>query len=174
MGTIATSPRFSERHFRRYEPTIKKIVDNWPVNTIIDPKPLSTETFSCRLRDAIRSHRENQWVSDINMPKFIQVCDEIVVSTSVLPGRVAAGLYESLKVMRPMSTIDTATIDEQSIPTINLVDPPEDLIKSVICLHHHNLLIEPSTIKSPLDVESFVASYDVSIEQDTPGVYTIL
>ena len=71
--------RFREQSFRRFEPHINDIVNCFPEPIVIDPSPLSQVTFSCRLRDAIKSLSENRWPTDINMERFDIIYPNIVV-----------------------------------------------------------------------------------------------
>lgn len=47
--------QFRKSAVERYWPVIHSIIQSWPTPVIIDPKPLSPETFICRLRDAVKA-----------------------------------------------------------------------------------------------------------------------
>jgi len=167
----------SERHFRKYEYYIKTIVDKWPQLCVFTPvAPVaSVETLSTRIRIAIKSLRANQWtVTDFNFAKFIQICDEITVSTRANPGKVTCGPEDLVRKAVPLGV----KVEEQELPPspsirINLINPSDDLITAVMVLHHHQLLIEPSTIKCDADLRTYQELYDVSVTKEG-DVYTIL
>ncbi len=73
--------RFTERAFRGYENVINEVVKNWPSATKFNTT-LSLETFSHRLRDAIRSYRDNNWDSYIDRLMFMNIVDRISVRTT--------------------------------------------------------------------------------------------
>jgi hypothetical protein len=56
---------------------------------------------------------------------------------------------------------------------INLINPSEELIHAVVILHHHQLLLQPSTIQTMVDVKSLEQEYDISVTKDG-DTYTIL
>ena len=165
----------SERHFRRYESFLRTITENWPAVSIFTPQApiLSTETLSSRIRIARESLRNNQWDITWNLAKFIQICDEIVVSTTANEGKVTCGPYDLIRKATPL-TLPVETIDAGITTKINLVDPPFNLIEAVLVMHHHQLFIEPSVITTKgLDVKMLGEMYDVSITKEG-DVYTIL
>lgn len=162
--------RYSERHFRRYEPSIAVIVRQWPMVTVLDPSPLALETFSCRLRDAIKSMRDNQWSSkDISTMKFVQIVDEITISTVAHPGKVSVGPYDVLRKLVPVGKPIEPNPESlgQAVPIINLVDPDKELIEAVLVLHHHRILVEPSVLTTKrFDVVEESSRFDIVVEKD--------
>ena len=46
---------FDSKAVKRYEPTMRLVCANYPSPVILDPSPLSIETFSCRFRDAVKA-----------------------------------------------------------------------------------------------------------------------
>ncbi len=88
METIPA--RLREPAFRRFENVIGAIVDSWPEPICFDAVPLSVETFSARLRDAMRSYHENNWESTlVAREKFCSIYDGICVR--MISGRVTVG-----------------------------------------------------------------------------------
>ena len=172
----------SERHFRRYERYLEVIVNMWPMVAVFTPEPpvASVETLSSRIRIARDSLRNNQWQVRLNMAKFMQICDEITVSTNAQPGKVVCGPADLLRKMVPLGTKVTS-VNETGVPathehnfpaTIKLVNPSQELIHAVIILHHHQLLIEPTTIQCIDDVVKLAENYDVSVLKDN-DIYII-
>ena len=82
--------RFREAQFRYYEPIIKHIVEVFPAPVPIDPTVLgkSPITVACRLRDAIRSLKDNMWQTQVP-DRFYDICDLIVISEQ--NGKLLAG-----------------------------------------------------------------------------------
>ena len=172
--------RLSERHFRRYEPIIKAIVTAWPLPTICDPvlatgQRLSMETYSCRLRDAIKSLDQNQWSSDINIMKFVQIVDDIVVSTVAHAGKVSVGPYESVRKLTPAGEkveIGSALHSpSQAVPKINLNNPDPELIRAVLLMHHHRIFVEPSTITTHIPISGEGLDIEVDKKDNTYTIY---
>jgi len=61
-----SKPQYSESAFRTYEPYITSILASLPTATCINPYPRSPETFTHRLRDAIRAYVNSTWLSPIS------------------------------------------------------------------------------------------------------------
>jgi hypothetical protein len=110
------------------------------------------------------------------MVKFIQICDEVVVSTNAQPGKVVCGPYDLVRKLTPLNKVmwpqDVDHGVEDSVK-INLINPSEELIHAVVILHHHQLLLQPSTIQTMVDVKSLEQEYDISVTKDG-DTYTIL
>lgn len=162
----------SERHFKLYENYIFRIVNNWPNITTFKPEPphSSVETLSTRIRMCMKSLRNNQWDTMIPFGKFIQIVDEIVVSTAANPGCVTCGPMDSLRKKVPLGT-PVETEITQVVPLVNLTNPEQDLLKAVLVLHHHRLLSEPSKVRITTPTgQSYLTTmaqiYDVSVEQE--------
>jgi len=63
---LPNRPAYTENAFRKYEDTINQFVRIIPTPSTIDPRPLTAETFSHRLRDAIKAYGFSVWNSPIN------------------------------------------------------------------------------------------------------------
>lgn len=171
----------SERHFRRYEPYIEEIVRQWPLPCIFTPKPpvCSIETLASRLRICIKALDSNiasgdrMWDVGFPVNKFVQISDEITVSTTAMPGKVVVGPMKSIRKLTPLGVQVEPEIT-QVIPKVHLVEPSDELIKAVIVLHHHRLLTEPSVIQVTARNMNWEAEgYDVAIEKNG-DTYTII
>jgi len=171
----------SERHFRRYEQYIKTIVDSWPRSVTFTPQPpvCSVETLASRIRICIKAFRDNmqsslvEWKVSFSSAIFLQICDEIVVSTTAQPGKVVCGPAALVRKTVPLG-VAVEPIVTQTIPKVNLVDPPTDLIRAILVLHHHKFLSEPSTIHTKQPIEPLADGLDVAIDLIEPNVYTVL
>jgi hypothetical protein len=170
----------SERHFRKYEKYIQQIVESWPNVIVFTPTPpvASVETLSSRIRITIDSLRNNHWGVDWDFSKFFQICDEIYVSLKTNPGRVTCGPETSVRGLSPIGRklefeLQAVSSTHQPVPKINLINPSNELILAVVIMHHHRLLVEPSTIQCGDDLRLWETRYDVSITKDG-DIYTIL
>jgi len=184
----------SERHFRRYETFLWHIVNEWPRMVDFQPTPpiASVETLASRIRICIRALRANiqsneaQWKTAIPAAKFLQICDEIVVSVTAKPGYVVCGPYDAVRRRTPLGVRVPENDNElshpvnadpdlcQIIPKVHLENPSNELIHAVIILHHHKLLTEPSVIISHGNVEEMCKPYDVACEKENETTFTIL
>ena len=179
----------SERHFRRHEPYLVTLVANFPATTTFDVElPITQADILARnLRYAGKSLLESQWQpTDVDMAKFVQVWDEITISSTLVPNKVVCGPTVTLRKRAYAKSTPTPPFDVEAAPTqlvsqINVVDPPLALIHAVLLMHHFRHLIEPSKITTTrqlpeikLDLEytyGFVLDLAVSYENQT---YTIL
>ena len=80
----------SERVFRRYESMIAQVVRNFPNATTFQHAPLSINTFTCRLRDAIKSVLTYHWPTPIDITLLEQIRPSLIVREQ--NGLVWAGL----------------------------------------------------------------------------------
>lgn len=169
-------PRFREAAFRKYEQTIADIVRGFPNPRIFLP-PGSPVTFACRLRDAIRSLRENQWTTIVPLAAFFQCVDEIVVSEKS-DGSVIVGNSETVKTPGTNPTIRIKTqalvIDIRRFQDLVLFDY---VLTAAVVLLHHRILTTPIEIQivdagNHLTVETSVAhleeTYDIAHDWRDP------
>src|SRR5690606_32357391 len=66
-STQQVPPHKSEKMFRRYEPHIHTLLNNWPASTCFFPSGFALTTFSCRLRDSINSVLEYNWPTALDL-----------------------------------------------------------------------------------------------------------
>ena len=179
----------SERHFRRHEPYLVTLVANFPATTTFDVElPITQADILARnLRYAGKSLLESQWQpTDVDMAKFVQVWDEITISSTLVPNKVVCGPTVTLRKRAYAKSTPTPPFDVEAAPTqivsqINVVDPPLALIHAVLLMHHFRHLIEPSSITTQTNLTPEVAYLssrygfllDVAISHDS-GTYTIL
>lgn len=178
----------SERHFRRHESFIKRIVELYPNAAIFDVKPPITQSdvLARNIRYAGKSLHDNQWdvPETFPYPKFVQIWDEIEVSTTVMPGKVVCGTVgamQKLSTTRIMGFNECTAAPEQAVPVVKLDEPSKELIEAVIIFHHFKYLSEPSIINTVLPVEEIVKElqarnmhmYDIAVKREG-NEYTIL
>ena len=177
----------SERHFRRHEPYLVTLIANFPATTTFDVElPITQSDILARnIRYAGKSLMLSQWQpTDVDMAKFVQVWDEITISSTLVPNKVVCGPTESLRkrgTAKATPRFDVEAAPEQIVSQINVVDPPLALIHAVLLMHHFRHLIEPSSITTQTNLTPEVAYLssrygfllDVAISHDS-GTYTIL
>ncbi|MDE2105431.1 MAG: hypothetical protein KGL39_49850 [Patescibacteria group bacterium] len=171
----------SEQHFRRYEPYIVEIIKRWPVVVSFTPKPphASVETLSTRIRICCEALRVNihssqpLWIDAQLAQKFLEIDDDITVSLSAEPGKVVVGPRSSVIKMTPIKADIEPAIPAINTAPIQLTNPPADVINAIMVLHHHQVLVEPTTISTPLDVQHLAESFDIATTQNG-NVWTIL
>lgn len=130
--------RFREQQFRRYEEVIDQIVAVYPGRIEFNPSSfnLSPETFSCRLRDAVRSLSLYHWPTKIDVEKFQAIHQEIMVSVGPT-GKVSAGGKQ---------------IDILSAPTpglvVDAIQTPDifRVLDALVILHHAKVLTVPTKV----------------------------
>lgn len=178
----------SERHFRRHESFIQRIVELYPNAAIFDVKPPITQSdvLARNIRYAGKSLHDNQWAvpSTFPYPKFVQIWDEIEVSTTTMPGKVVCGTVDAIAKLgtsRILGFNAAQVTPEQAVPVIKLDEPSKELLEAVITFHHFKYLTEPSIITTVLPVEEIVIElqnrnlhvYDIAVKRDG-NEYTIL
>jgi hypothetical protein len=152
--------------FLRYQPAIATILSNWPAMTILDPAPYAVETVACRLRDAITSVLKNNWPSS-TLPAAIKTIGPlVVVSSTLIEGRVCAGPANALKK-------DAAAITVPSKLGLQVKTELHDVIHALSYLHHQGILIDQTTIETHLDVAQIASSFDVYVENTQENIWTI-
>lgn len=174
--------RFRESEFRRYEPFIAVIAEKFPDVVAQDVKQvgLSPVTYACRLRDALKSYRNNKWKSDSIPLSFFDVIDQVVVSDRG-NGIIAAGSKDSLKdpnilaVAQPPKHVAESTLSVDTLSATPLLIVSTDL--NALCfLAHSRALKRPLsiTISSPELASSLEQQYDISLDNIGNNQYILL
>ena len=152
-------PHLTEEAFRKYEGHLWQIVNCFPVKYII--KPPNCKTFSARLRDAKKSLFEFQWTTSINVDKFREIYDDLVILER--PPEVWCGSKQRFKKETPEMEIpveimsnDIADIGElNSLPALLLLC---DLAQS-------RALAKPIQFSSNcVSEQDLVESYDIGLK----------
>lgn len=161
--------RFREATFRQFEVSIAEVIHNFPgVSTF---NPMNVETFSCRLRDSIRSLAENSWKTvKIDIPKFLSVWKDI--SVGIRGNHVIAGSKESIK------TFDYAEVHDirhQKGPVLVAIGT-RDQLRALFLLHSERVFTEPHKFEVSPSVDPTLDqdNFDIVLEKDDSGIYTIL
>jgi hypothetical protein len=175
---ITLPHRYKESTFRVYEPFIKRLVDeaviNWPTCTKIDPKFFTTAqtTFIARLRDAVQSYLNHNWPSSINRTKFTEIARDTQVSEradgTILFGHKTAikSWVAADKIPLVPTTVSSDVIDLAHINAVNL-----------LMTLSHNRLLSPRIIftgVNDVDIETSQQNFDIAIDKNPDGTYTLL
>ena len=154
--------RFREDSFRRYERFISQVVHEYPNPVTFTPS--NSETFSCRMRDAMKSLATNHWDCSF-LPEFKNVYPDLVVSQQ--GGDVVIGPRNRVRDQK-LNEPQVKAPSGLFIPDANLI-----LLQSVCVLHHYKILTLPSIVTVIyLDLEHVIndllANYDIAITHSIP------
>lgn len=132
---MAIPNRFSTQAVARYARFLELVSDNYPEVVIIDPAPLSSETFACRFRDAVKG--VVQWGSG---PEFKQQVEQWSGDFMVasLPGTklLVIGSKRKVreKVVNPNNGAVGAVVDASLAPMDVLESPSDEVVRAVVTL----------------------------------------
>lgn len=167
-------PRYREATFRQYEPYIAQVLEAYPLAATFEPLKTqwSLETFTCRLRDAMKSFKEHAWASSIvDHPRFAEIQPYLTVSqkgTKVIVGTKAA--------------IRTGQVAESRIAgspkgPITLPQPIVDVeMLKVLChLASAGALASPLRIflRDPQWIAKMYDSFDVDFAAEPDGAFIL-
>lgn len=139
MGTTNLAYRFRETSVRRYEKHIADIITRYPAVVVFEPA--NVETFSCRLRDAIKSFSEHHWPSKtIDPDKLTQPIRVAIRGSKVIAG----GPNEVLEWGDSPEATEPSATERSSLVITN---PDNVAIQSLMDLHHKRLLTTPTIVR---------------------------
>lgn len=154
--------RLRESAFRIYEPDIAQVVQKYPSLQVFTPK--NVETFSNRLRDAMRSLWENRWSCSWH-PDFVRIYPRLIVAirgSFVLVGtRGEVQLYDSEE---PRNVINTPPV-----PPLLISNPDQRSLEGLFTLHHNRLFSSPTRLHfdDPIEfvttIPKWEENYDIAI-----------
>jgi hypothetical protein len=180
MNTSTLPRRFTEASFRRYEDMIRRVVNAWPLLYYIDPTPLSSITYECRFRDAMRSLKENRWETIVDMKKFLEIHPNLTVSNcgSILrcgPSEVIQAERQSQAANGPAYSPVGKPIDRTSAFTGLTYEALVGLVHLAAGRHLPVPLIVRSVDPTFFErLKRLEDTLDVSIEQNPDGSLTII
>lgn len=161
--------RFNERTFRFYEPCIAKIVAQYPMVSVFNPRNYdrSLSTFSNRLRDAMTSLAENNWTTSINLSRFKEIYHSLRVATRK-NGTVAVGTDTALR-------NDGITVMPETNEPLDVEYLADRSPFSLLCLlAHERALNRPIRIQcTDVDAKTAETNYDVLLEKQEDGTYIL-
>ena len=152
--------RFREDSFRRYERFISQAVHEYPNPVTFTPS--NSETFSCRMRDAMKSLSTNHWDCPF-LPEFKNVYSDLVVSQQ--GGDVVVGPRNRVR------KLEEVPVKEPS--GLFFANSSLKVLESLCVLHHYKILTLPSTVTiSHPDleqvIEQLLADWDVAMKAAIP------
>ena len=155
--------RFRESSFRRFEPHINDIVNCFPGPITIDPTPLSQVTFSCRLRDAMKSLSLNRWQTEISMERFNRIHCNIVVSEG--HGVVRVGSSDTIRINKPLIPCGKVT-ETSGTKFVELVYPDLRLFIAACVMVDNKILNQVRAIGVEDEwLEKYMTSLDLHLER---------
>ena len=171
--------RFRYSSFKEYEPCIVTILERYPEVAIFDPRqakpPKAIDTFTCRLRDAMKAYIEYRYPSEkIDYHRFCEIRKELQVSQR--RGLVFVGTHTALRALE----VTNATT-EYVAPTPTGVQLPfewnYDLtpgeVTTLMRAAHNRLLSRPIVLRlTPTQAEHYSSSYYIDLEEKE-GLYIL-
>lgn len=173
----AIPPRFRESAFREYEPYIARIAQRYPRRVYFAPGMRSTETFSCRLRDAMTSFVTHAWPStQINYQTFKQIHPSLKVGIRRVDNNyvIIVGTKDALRDVTP------AQVEEVSAPGDVFVFPDVinhvDHLKFLCALAASRVITRrvQLTITDRNWIQKMYDLYDVDFEEQNDGTWIML
>lgn len=171
--------RFSESAFRKYEPYIKRIADEFPSPVTIDPRRLglASETVRGRLRDAITSAINNRWPkSDVNYGNLLHADVNGLVVSLRPDGLVVVGTKETIKDAK-QPALDSIIESNEIFDATEIVANAET--SAEVCLLAKLAAEKQLKNKVKIQIEDhnkqfLLETYDIILEMtDTPYTYLL-
>lgn len=142
MNAIPT--RHSPKAVDRYAPFIESVCANYPRPIVIDPSPLSPDTFACRFRDAVAGILRYGSAPYLYEAVQLWASDYIVASikgTNQLAIGKTSHVKEAIKVENGVGRIVDA-----NIAPIQTVDSPSERILNAILILMEAHILEHATL----------------------------
>lgn len=165
--------------FRRYEKDIARIVENYPKETLLDPKPFSEETYMARIRDAIKGMRLNQHASQ---HFTLGQCENIFshlrsggtfIFTRYTGGLVRCGEKERVEARGAVDVKNVALdVNPGEVDARN-----EEIFNAIVLLKERDIISSPVTLKNLSDIQlsRIHQSFNLELmEGDEPHQHVLL
>lgn len=168
--------RFRAEAVSRYETTIRSLCASWPNPILVDPAPLSVETFRCRFRDAVRAVTEfNQ--GDPELARLVGLLSEPIVVAEV-HGKLRIGpksLMGKRLQEKPQAGLlisGVATLADESAP---IESPDKAVIQAIALLTQHGILggARISGVTEEFIIKCFPEDYEGGTVENADGTFTI-
>lgn len=175
--------RFRQEACREYANHISGILAEFP--RVVVFSPLNVETFSCRLRDAMKSLVTYRWAFYKNLPALVQ--NHPYIRVAIRGSNVIAGGKQEVRAWVDANEISKGTDD--STPTtksplgLDVKNPDQKTLEALFYLHHARILTLPTIISFDglLDLDKFThtipeweQNYDIAIVPDGDKSYRVL
>lgn len=169
--------RFRESSFREYEPFINSIIERWPEVYRIHPSHYkkAQTTLACRLRDAMRSLSTNRWTASLDIDKFNEVYPLIVVSERT-DGSILCGTKEGIALFTHGEHIPSSReipLNVDSSILVNLSEPSKVVLAKLSAVRKIAPRLRITGV-SDLEVSELQQNYDIAIDKNDDGSYTLI
>lgn len=170
--------RFSEGQFRRYEKYINYAIEAYPQAIKCDPVSfdVATATFIARLRDAMKSYETYKWPSTINPEKFTLAYPQIQVIQRV-DGTILIGPRMATQQWGKQDGVKEVVVEIiNAIPNTCLLLCTYDEKDLLMRLSHNRWLAPSLKVKglSYEEAETFQKQYDIAIDDNNDGTFTLI
>ena len=170
--------RFRESSFRDYERPIFAAMNTAPVAYKINPALVNKAqvTFACRLRDAMKSYKDNNWSSILDREKFLLMYESkrLMVSERT-DGSILVGSQSAIEQFATSSNgVKNPSVAEVKNAELLILLSMEE--KKLLMLLASRRLLAPRLrvfgITDP-EAEQFQLDYDVALEKTLDGYILI-
>ena len=173
--------RFRESSFRKYEWYIAQAVEAFPATIAVMPRSLgiSSITFACRCRDAIKSHRDYNWTpSTVHRGKFEDCAPYLVVSERS-DGSILMGSREAIIKHATDANSGAFSVPAPSEATVSgeVLTLSTKEQKDLIMLLSHRRLLQPKLFLTGLtdpEVAAYQQRYDIAIDKHDDTTYILI
>lgn len=170
--------RFREASYRRYEIIINQAVEAFPNCVTFKPSDfqLASVTFACRCRDAMKSLKENQWNTFIDLAKFNTHFDTIVLSERT-DGTIIIGSKESIAKTAANALIPAFHIEAPTTLSSDIILLKSKDCKDLIMLLSHRRMLSPHILLAgltPTEVTDYQNMYDIAIEEQDNQTHILI
>lgn len=139
LASPMTPTRHSPKAVARFKHFIDAVTLNYPNPIIVDPAPLSMDTFACRFRDAVAGVLRYGSAPELHQAVSIWASDYMVASIKGT-GQLAIGKTSVIKErMKPEVQVGQVLDASVRIDTM-IVTPSERVLAAIITLMEHNIL----------------------------------
>ncbi len=158
--TFQIRPDLREEAFRKYEQHLWQIVQAYPVTYTLRPK--NVRTFAARLRDAKKSLLDYQWTSSLNMEKFKEVYDDLIIlerGTDVICGSRKRMKADNL-VLEPAEVIPSNEVID-----VGIVHNPGGVIMLCILAQARALSKPIQFVSNSVNQTDLEESFDIGLKR---------
>jgi hypothetical protein len=165
--------RFRVTAWQRYEPHVETAVNNYPSAIILDPTPFTVNTFSNRLRDAMKAFLKYDYPTYIQNDNLKDIVSKLVVS--IKDNTIVLGPREALRKTVKQTQVGTL-VHAEVMQNEDVVDNPGVKVLEAFALLLSYQYIEQVNLANikMADVEHLSQSYDIEIIENDNGTITIL
>lgn len=171
--------RFKETTFREYEKVILVVLSSWPKASKFWPAHYekSMATFSCRLRDAMRSFVDNRWESTIPYEQFKLLHEAGIKVSERTDGSILVGTQKAID--NYVNSTDNGVPRNQPLPEadpnfrLDMSLPSDQLLATM----SQSRKVAPRIVLvniSEEKVEELQRNFDIAIDKNEDGTFTLI